>query len=413
MHAEFYVSFPIVKTVKNYLSGSSPRLKFEMKFNEMMNEKNAITTPYGRTAIYGFFKCLNITNKEIIIPAYTCSVVAHSVVLSGNKPIFCDTDLKTFNIDLEEIENKITEQTAGIIVTNNFGFSVDPRRVQGIIKKAEAKYGKKIWYIQDCAHAFDAKYDGININSFSDASIYGMNISKSLTSVFGGVICTNDEALTKKLRNWERNNIRKGNLINATKKIAYICVAKMSFTNLLYGVTNLLSDKVHFVRKLRDGYHKDNKIHFPKDSFIRMTRFQYAVGLANLELYKNRKKERLAIANEYKSLVKQKTNWITLEFAEGSNPSHFPILVENREELCALFARMGVKLGRVIDYVIPLTNPYINDKNGDYLKSRFISDHILNLPLKKTTLKKISLIITKYLPDQNTDCDIVNKFDPK
>ena len=88
-------------------------------------------------------------------------------------------------------------------------------------------------------------------------------------------------------------------------------------------------------------------------------------------------------------------------------------LVENREELCALFARMGVKLGRVIDYVIPLTNPYINDKNGDYLKSRFISDHILNLPLKKTTLKKISLIITKHLPDQNTDCDIVNKFDPK
>jgi len=67
--------------------------KFAAEFAKTFETKYALAFPYGRSALWAFFKAMDIKNSEIIMPAYTCSVVAHAIVLSGNRPRFVDITL--------------------------------------------------------------------------------------------------------------------------------------------------------------------------------------------------------------------------------------------------------------------------------------------------------------------------------
>jgi len=95
--------------------------KFEQEFARTFNAKYALSFRYGRSGLYALLKSLNIKNKEIIMPAYTCVVVAHAIVLSGNVPRFVDISLKDYNMNLEMIEKSINKNTGAILATHLFG----------------------------------------------------------------------------------------------------------------------------------------------------------------------------------------------------------------------------------------------------------------------------------------------------
>ena len=78
-------------------------------FAEKFQAIDAVAFPYGRSAQWAFLKALGIENAEIIMPAYTCSVVAHAVTLSGNEPRFIDIDLHDYNMNLDLAEAAINE----------------------------------------------------------------------------------------------------------------------------------------------------------------------------------------------------------------------------------------------------------------------------------------------------------------
>ena len=78
---------------------------FERAFAKKFNAVDAVAFPYGRSAQWAFFKALGINGSEVIMPAYTCSVVAHAVSLSGNKPRFVDITLDDYNMNLDAVES--------------------------------------------------------------------------------------------------------------------------------------------------------------------------------------------------------------------------------------------------------------------------------------------------------------------
>ena len=81
--------------------------KFEKEFARKFQAVDAVAFPYGRSAQWAFFKTIGLENTEVIMPAYTCSVVAHAVSLSGNVPRFIDIDLADFNMNLDLVEEAI------------------------------------------------------------------------------------------------------------------------------------------------------------------------------------------------------------------------------------------------------------------------------------------------------------------
>ena len=108
-------------------------MKKNFQKNSILN--TSLAFPYGRSALWAFFKSMNLKNKEIILPAYTCSVVAHAIKISGNIPVFIDVDLETLNFDTSMLEKYINKKTAAVILTNNFGISQNAKKATQIIKK--------------------------------------------------------------------------------------------------------------------------------------------------------------------------------------------------------------------------------------------------------------------------------------
>ena len=119
--------------------------EFEKEFATKLNSEYALAFAYGRSALYAILKSLNISNQEIILPAYTCVVVANAIVHSGNIPRFVDISLDDYNMNLDLLEQNITEKTGAIIATHLFGYPLNVDLLNEIVTSAEKKFGRKIW----------------------------------------------------------------------------------------------------------------------------------------------------------------------------------------------------------------------------------------------------------------------------
>jgi len=181
---------------------------FEHAFADKTGVSGAIAFPYGRSALWAFLKAVGVTGSEVVMPPYTCSVVAHAVALSGNQPRFVDIQLTDYNMDLGRLEEAISEKTRAVIPTHIFGYPVDMDRLTSIVANAEKKYGQKIWVIEDCAHSFGAARNGRLAGTWGDAALYGLNISKIITSIFGGMLTFQDRHLEAEVRKWRDRNLR-------------------------------------------------------------------------------------------------------------------------------------------------------------------------------------------------------------
>jgi len=203
--------------------------KFEKKFAQTFKTKYALAFPYGRSAIYTILKALNIQDSEIIVPAYTCIVVPHAIVLSGNIPRFVDTKPDDYNLDLDEAIKKISAKTKAIIPGNIFGYPVDLNKLEKI-KQTK----KDLLIIQDCAHCFDAEFQEKSICNQGDVAIFGLNISKQISSVFGGMLTTNNEELYQKIKEYRDKHFKKPSFSRSFKKLIYLLITYPAFTKFFY-----------------------------------------------------------------------------------------------------------------------------------------------------------------------------------
>ncbi|KGA20885.1 DegT/DnrJ/EryC1/StrS aminotransferase [freshwater metagenome] len=127
---------------------------------------------------------------EVIVPAMTFIATANVVELVGAKPVFIDCDPDTLLITPELIKDAITEKTKAIIPVHMYGQMCDIKAIKEIIPS-----GQKIAIIEDCAHSFEAKFNGKRPGKYSDAAIFSFYATKNVTCGEGGAIITNDPNL--------------------------------------------------------------------------------------------------------------------------------------------------------------------------------------------------------------------------
>ena len=188
---------------------SGSRVKeFEKQFAEFVGTKYATATTSGTTALHIALLCLGIKEgDEVIVPSFSFIATANTVLFCNAKPVFCDVNPKTFNIDVEKIESLITEKTKAIMPVHLFG---QPTDMQPLLEIAE-KHGLHV--ISDAAQAHGAKYDGKMVGSFGDAECFSFYPTKNMTTGEGGMITTNNEEFAKKadsIRNHGREKTQWG-----------------------------------------------------------------------------------------------------------------------------------------------------------------------------------------------------------
>ena len=212
-------------------------------------------------------------------------MVAHATVLSGNKPVFVDNTLIDYNMDLEGLEKAITARTRAVIPTHLFGYAMDSAQVNKIVKKAEKRFGQRIYIIEDCAHSFDASWQGRPVINIGDGALFGLGISKQITSIFGGMFTTDDKDIAERLRAWRDSNFKPGDWVKSLRRVLYLMAVYPAFNETLYGLVYCLQEKTPILNRLTKAYHLDEAIHFPPDFDTQMCNVEASVGLAQLAKY--------------------------------------------------------------------------------------------------------------------------------
>lgn len=179
----------ILKKQEN-IAGSTVNLREELE--AIFENKELYLFNRGREALYFALKTLDIAERdEVIIQAMTCVAVVTPILWLKAKPVYVDINQHDFNIDIDDLEKKITSKTKAIVVQHTFGNVADIKRISEIAK------AHNIYIIEDCAHLFYTDYSNVDINKYSDISFFSFAQDKSISSVQGGLTIISNPVFKK------------------------------------------------------------------------------------------------------------------------------------------------------------------------------------------------------------------------
>ena len=128
-------------------------------------------------------------NAEVLVPAVTWTTNITSVIQTRLKPVFVDVNLNDFSFDYQKLESSITPKTKIILITHLIGIPANIERIKSIAEKYN------LIILEDCCESHGAKFANIKVGNFGVASTFSFYWGHHLTTVEGGVICTNNEEL--------------------------------------------------------------------------------------------------------------------------------------------------------------------------------------------------------------------------
>ena len=187
------------KAVMEVLSGPilvhGPMSKaFEYDFAAFTGTPEAVSVSSCTAALHLAYFDLGIgPGDEVIVPAQTHNATAHAVEYTGAKPVFVDAEMRTGNIDIDQIEGYITPNTRAISVVHFLGMPVEMDRIVEIANKHD------LFVLEDCALAIGSSYKGVHVGLHGDAGCFSFYPIKHMTTAEGGMLITKHKDLAKRV----------------------------------------------------------------------------------------------------------------------------------------------------------------------------------------------------------------------
>ncbi len=207
--------------------------QFEDKFSTFSESRFSIATTSCTTALHIAVAALGLKpGDEVIVPAFTWVSTANVVEYMGARPIFCDIDLRTFNIDVEQLDTLITPRTVGIIPVHLFGLCADMDPILCVARK------HALWVVEDAACAFGAHYHGRHAGTFGEAGCFSFHPRKSITTGEGGMITTQREDLDQLARSLRDHGASRSDLARH-QQLAGFLLADYDHLGYNYRMTDL------------------------------------------------------------------------------------------------------------------------------------------------------------------------------
>jgi dTDP-4-amino-4,6-dideoxygalactose transaminase len=182
----------------------------------------------ARTAFYFLLKAYGIgPGDEVLVPAFTCLVVVNPIIWLGAKPVYVDNG-PDFNIDLEDLERKLTPKTKAVLVQHTFGRPVDVTEVRRIT-------GNNIKIIEDTAHSLGGKFRGEQVGTMGDAAILTFGIEKVISCVRGGMALATDPMIAEKLKEYQaqaKNFSRRRVLVSLLNPVFWYLITPVYYVGI-------------------------------------------------------------------------------------------------------------------------------------------------------------------------------------
>lgn len=344
-----------------YIMG--PRVKeLEKIIAEYIGTKHAISCANGTDALILSLQACGIgEGDEVITTPFTFFATAESISRVGAKPVFVDVDNDTFNINIDLIEEKISDRTKAIIPVHIFGQPVAMDRVQEIA----SKYG--IYVIEDACQAIGAAYKGRKAGSLGDMACFSFFPTKNLGAYGdGGMITTNDDnlaAVIRALRVHGGGNAGRQayNILHNENDCAF---ENTSSNSIGYDMTKYYNYLVAYNSRLDD--------------------IQAAVLLVKLKYIDRWNEERRETANYYSGRLQQTKLAIQKVINEAECVYHLYVLQsENRDEIIQYLDQKGISTGVYYPIPLHLQKAYksLGHKLGDLPVSERLAERTFAIPV--------------------------------
>jgi perosamine synthetase len=168
--------------------------RYEQAFARRIGVRYAYSFAAGRVGLYGLLLAMGIgEDDEVLLQVPTNVVVANAIHYTGATPVFVDCRRDSWNMDLDDLERRITPRTKAIVLQHTFGIPAELDEALILARR------HRLELIEDCVHALGARYDGREVGSLGRAGFFSTEETKTISSTMGGVVVTDDPELAREL----------------------------------------------------------------------------------------------------------------------------------------------------------------------------------------------------------------------
>ena len=180
---------------KKDISGSSSTIKkFEETIFHQFDRKYAVSVSNGSVALDLALNVFNFDkNDEIIVPSFTIISCLSAIIRSGGKPVFCDVDINSWNMTLDNVKKVFNKNTKAILMVHTYGLTAEATEIK------QFSNDNGLILIEDTAEAHGQTYNNIKCGSFGDVSTLSFYANKHITTGEGGMVLTDDEEIYESL----------------------------------------------------------------------------------------------------------------------------------------------------------------------------------------------------------------------
>lgn len=374
--------------VRAFLPQSATTVRrLERRFAERCEHADALALRYGRSGLYYLLLALRTEQRRVVVmPSYTCVVVAHAVVRAGYTPRFVDNATGSFQPNPEDLFAAVSDDTAMVIPTHLFGLS---QMTSALCKELSAKR-PDVFILQDCAHGFFCAEGAATCASLGDGALFGTNISKLVNSVKGGVLTLKNPDLSARTRALAEEDARQfGSTSPALRQFllrSYVWAAGLGFTPPGYTVVDQVSRRTSLLRSETEYFQPDT-VELPHDFRGVMNGFEAATALASLERYDTRVARRRQLAQIYDNRLQplaRRGLLVLPPLNSGDSYSHYPVLISallrNKVQRLAR-ADLGCELGTIVNYGVADLPSYSSAGHASCPRALDAAQRVINLPL--------------------------------
>ena len=347
----------------------------------------------GRVALYAILKAIGIKPEdEIIVPGFTCVVVPNAITYLDAKPVYVDIDPKTYNIDPEKIEEKITDKTNAIIAQHTFGIPADMDKITEIAKN------NNLYIIEDSCHAIGSKYKRKEVGTFGDAAFFSSQWSKPVTTGLGGWAIVNNPELREKLDNIYNEYTQPSFIESSVLRLQYILYSTLFTPSRFWFAQKTYRALSKLGIAVGSSTNEELECMMPVDYKKRMSVWQ-------MELLDIKLKNISQVIEHRKWVVSQYNKQFSKEVIEPINlPDYYetvflryPVIIKEKEKFLETARINKIEIG---DWFVSPVHPNLYGwelagyRKGMCPVAEDICDHIVNLPTHQgIRVKEIEKIV--------------------
>ena len=336
----------VVDVLKSDFLTTGPKIaEFEQTVADYVGAKYAVAISNGTSALHAACFAAGIEpGDEVITTPLTFAASANCVLYCGGTPVFADVDPKTYNIDPEDIQRKITDRTKAIIAVHLAGQPCDMDAIHSIARE----HGLIV--IEDGAHALGSVYKGKKVGSMSDMTTFSFHPVKPITTGEGGMIVTDNEDFYKKMILFRSHGITRDDSMMTR------------------------NDGPWFYQQFDLGYN------------YRITDIQCALGCSQMKKLDRFLARRKEIVARYNEAFADCDNIITpYQLSDTESGWHLYIVQVKNCDRRQVFEKMREKgIGVNVHYIPVYMHPYYQEhgyENVHCANAEEIYSHIISLPL--------------------------------